>query len=93
MRTVEGLWVGARLSAMEQLSIKSFLRNGHTAFICIFRVQANWPASAVAEVGGPGEEQRIPGISALIPTKNSAGRLKGCLGSIAEGNPPCCAST
>lgn len=28
-RIVQGLWIGARLSTMEQLSISSFLRNGH----------------------------------------------------------------
>ena len=28
-RIVQGLWIGARLSTMEQLSIASFLRNGH----------------------------------------------------------------
>jgi hypothetical protein len=35
-RIVQGLWIGPELSVMEQLSITSFLRNGHGYHLYVY---------------------------------------------------------
>lgn len=50
MRTViQGLWVGARLSTMEQLSIKSFLRNGHSFHLYLYEDAEGVPAGTTVK--------------------------------------------
>ncbi|HEY3038385.1 MAG TPA: glycosyltransferase [Pyrinomonadaceae bacterium] len=35
-KTIQGLWIGSELSVMEQLSIASFLRNGHAYHLYVY---------------------------------------------------------
>ena len=44
---IQGLWIGAELSVMEQLSIASFLRNGHEYHLYTYAELANVPAGTV----------------------------------------------
>jgi mannosyltransferase OCH1-like enzyme len=46
-RVVQGLWIGSGLSVMEQLSINSFLRNGHDYHLYVYDELANIPAGTV----------------------------------------------
>jgi hypothetical protein len=44
---IQGLWIGSRLSVMEQLSIASFLANGHHYHLFVYDVPENVPAGVV----------------------------------------------
>lgn len=46
-RIVQGLWVGTELSVMEQLSVASFLRNGHEYHLYVYDDIKNIPAGTV----------------------------------------------
>jgi len=46
-RIIQGLWIGSALSVMEQLSIASFLRNGHEYHLYTYNGLANIPAGTV----------------------------------------------
>ena len=46
-RIIQGLWIGPQLSIMEQLSIASFLRNGHDYHLYIYNELPNVPKGAV----------------------------------------------
>jgi hypothetical protein len=44
---VQGLWIGDRLSIMEQLCISSFLRNGHAFHLYVYQETAGIPPGTV----------------------------------------------
>jgi mannosyltransferase OCH1-like enzyme len=44
---VQGLWIGPKLSVMEQLSIASFLKNGHEYHLYVYGEMENVPARCV----------------------------------------------
>jgi mannosyltransferase OCH1-like enzyme len=44
---IQGLWIGSELSIMEQLSISSFLQNGHEYHLYVYDELKNVPASTV----------------------------------------------
>jgi mannosyltransferase OCH1-like enzyme len=44
---IQGLWIGPELSVMEQLSIASFLRNGHDYHLYVYDNVKNVPAGTV----------------------------------------------
>src|SRR5205823_1893528 len=46
-RIIQGLWIGPQLSIMEQLSIASFLRNGHDYHLYIYNELPNVPKGVV----------------------------------------------
>jgi mannosyltransferase OCH1-like enzyme len=46
-RIIQGLWIGSRLSTMEQLSISSFLRHEHEYHLYAYNELANVPAGTV----------------------------------------------
>src|ERR1043165_5401661 len=46
-RIIQGLWIGPELSVMEQLSIVSFLRNGHDYHLYTYAELPNVPAGAL----------------------------------------------
>ena len=46
-RIVQGLWIGPQLSAMEQLSIASFLANGHQYHLYVYGEVRNVPPGAM----------------------------------------------
>ena len=46
-RIMQGLWVGSELSVMEQLSISSFLRNGHDYHLYVYDEVKNIPTGTV----------------------------------------------
>src|SRR5262245_47925156 len=46
-RIIQGLWIGSELSVMEQLSIASFLQNGHEYHLYIYDEMKNIPAGTV----------------------------------------------
>ena len=48
-RVVQGLWIGADLSKMEQLSITSFLQNGHEYHLYVYDNVLNVPAGTVVK--------------------------------------------
>ncbi len=48
---IQGLWVGSELSVMEQLSIASFLRNGHQYHLYVYEDVKNIPAGATIRDG------------------------------------------
>lgn len=48
---VQGLWIGSELSVMEQLSITSFLRNGHEYHLYTYNELKNVPAGTVIKDG------------------------------------------
>ena len=47
MNVIQGLWIGEELSAMEQLSIASFLQNGHEYHLYAYETVRNVPRGAV----------------------------------------------
>jgi hypothetical protein len=47
--TVQGLWIGPRLSALEQLSIQSFLANGHQFHLYVYEGVENVPHGTVVK--------------------------------------------
>lgn len=46
-KTIQGLWIGPALSLMEQLSISSFLQNGHDYHLYVYDEVKNIPAGTV----------------------------------------------
>jgi Glycosyltransferase sugar-binding region containing DXD motif len=46
-RIVQGLWIGPRLSTLEQLSIASFQQNGHEYHLYVYDEPQNVPAKTV----------------------------------------------
>src|ERR1043166_3453429 len=44
---IQGLWIGPELSVMEQLSIASFLQNGHEYHLYVYDAVKNVPPRAV----------------------------------------------
>jgi mannosyltransferase OCH1-like enzyme len=50
-RIVQGLWIGAELSVMEQMSIASFLMNGHEYHLYVYEDVRNIPAGTVIKDG------------------------------------------
>ncbi len=48
---VQGLWIGLELSVMEQLSIASFLRNGHEYRLYVYGEMKNVPRGCVIKDG------------------------------------------
>ena len=44
---IQGLWIGPELSVMEQLSIASFLQNGHEYHLYVYDAVKNVPAGSV----------------------------------------------
>jgi mannosyltransferase OCH1-like enzyme len=44
---IQGLWIGPELSVMEQLSLASFLQNGHEYHLYVYDAVQNVPAGAV----------------------------------------------
>jgi mannosyltransferase OCH1-like enzyme len=56
-RIVQGLWIGPELSAMEQLSIASFLRNGHEYHLYVYGEVKNIPVGKKVK---DGDEEILP---------------------------------
>ena len=50
-KVVQGLWIGDRLSTLEQLSIKSFLKNGHEYHLYTYSDVKNIPNGVVIKDG------------------------------------------
>ena len=48
---IQGLWVGNELSVMEQLSIASFLRNGHQYHLYVYEDVKNIPLGTIVKDG------------------------------------------
>lgn len=48
---IQGLWIGPRLSAMEQLCISSFLRNGHEFHLYVYQATDGIPPGTVVMDG------------------------------------------
>ena len=48
-KVIQGLWIGAELSLMEQLSIASFLQNGHEYHLYVYDEPKNIPAATVVK--------------------------------------------
>ena len=46
-RIIQGLWIGAELSVMEQLSVASFLSNGHEYHLYVYDEMRNVPEGAL----------------------------------------------
>lgn len=46
-KIIQGLWIGPELSAMEKLSISSFLRNGHDYHLYVYESVKNVPAGTL----------------------------------------------
>jgi mannosyltransferase OCH1-like enzyme len=46
---IQGLWIGPELSVMEQLSVTSFLRNGHDYHLYVYDEPKNIPAGTVVK--------------------------------------------
>jgi hypothetical protein len=44
---IQGLWIGSHLSTMEQLSVSSFLRNGHQYHLYVYDEVGNVPSGAI----------------------------------------------
>ncbi|HEU4387710.1 MAG TPA: glycosyltransferase [Blastocatellia bacterium] len=51
MTIIKGLWIGPELSAMEQLSIRSFLANGHEYHLYVYDDVANVPPGTIIKDG------------------------------------------
>src|SRR5260370_41624153 len=51
-KTIQGLWIGAELSVLEQLSIRSFLRNNHEYHLYVYDEMKNIPAGTVVKDAG-----------------------------------------
>ena len=48
---IQGLWIGSELSVMEQLSVTSFLRQGHDYHLYVYEDVAHVPEGAVVKDG------------------------------------------
>src|SRR5260370_19334181 len=51
-KTIQGLWIGAELSVLEQLSIRSFLRNNHKYHLYVYDEMKNIQAGTVVKDAG-----------------------------------------
>jgi hypothetical protein len=51
-RVMQGLWIGSRLSALERLSIASFLDNGHDYHLYVYDDVSNVPAGTTIKDAG-----------------------------------------
>jgi hypothetical protein len=51
-RVVQGLWIGPELSAMERLSVASFMRNGHEYHLYVYEEPRNVPDGTVVRDAG-----------------------------------------
>jgi mannosyltransferase OCH1-like enzyme len=51
-RIIQGLWIGAEVSVLEQLSIRSFLQNGHEYHLYVYDQMKNIPAGTVIKDAG-----------------------------------------
>lgn len=51
-RVVQGLWIGPELSVLEQLSVASFLHNGHEYHLYVYDEPKNVPAGTVVRDAG-----------------------------------------
>jgi hypothetical protein len=49
--TIQGLWIGSKLSALEQLSISSFLANGHSYHLYVYDEPAGVPSGTILRDG------------------------------------------
>ncbi|WNZ27303.1 hypothetical protein HJG54_30920 [Leptolyngbya sp. NK1-12] len=50
-RVIQGLWIGGQLSLMEQLSIQSFLKNGHEYHLYVYGDVKNVPENTIIKDG------------------------------------------
>lgn len=50
-KVIQGLWIGPELSVMEQLSISSFLKNGHEYHLFVYDDVKNIPAGTTVKDG------------------------------------------
>lgn len=50
-KVIQGLWVGGELSLMEQLSIQSFLKNGHEYHLYTYEDIKNIPPGTTVKDG------------------------------------------
>src|SRR5437764_11571217 len=48
-RIIQGLWIGPELSVMEQLSIASFINNGHEYHLYVYDEPKNIPAQTIVK--------------------------------------------
>lgn len=48
-KIIQGLWIGPQLSVMEELSISSFLQNGHEYHLYVYDTVKNIPAGTVVK--------------------------------------------
>jgi mannosyltransferase OCH1-like enzyme len=48
-KIVQGLWIGSELSAMEEMSIASFLMNGHEYHLYVYQDVENVPTGTVVK--------------------------------------------
>ena len=48
-KIIQGLWIGSSLSVMEQLSISSFVMNGHQYHLYVYQEPKNIPGGAVVK--------------------------------------------
>ena len=46
-KIIQGLWIGSELSVMEQLSLASFIQNGHQYHLYVYDLPKNVPAGTV----------------------------------------------
>ena len=46
-KIIQGLWIGPELSVMEQLSIASFLRNGHEYHLYVYDELKHVPSGTI----------------------------------------------
>ncbi len=51
-RVIQGLWIGSELSVMEQLSVASFMQNGHEYHLYLYDETKNIPAGTVIKDAG-----------------------------------------
>lgn len=58
-KIIQGLWIGPELSLLEQLSIASFLRNGHEYYLYVYDEPRNIPAGTTVKDAN----QILPGSS------------------------------
>jgi hypothetical protein len=75
---IQSLWIGTRLSVMEQLSIRSYLAQGYSFHLYVYEPLENVPAGVVlrraAEILGPEEifcYQTGPGKGSVAAFSNS----------------------
>ena len=50
-RIIQGLWVGPKLSAMERMSISSFLQNGHDYHLYVYEEVKEIPPGTIVRDG------------------------------------------